>query len=408
MEFPSQESGRLNRTAHPAQRGEFDMREHLSPKRLTLVMWDNAFLMRHIPGGSFEDYDRVLDEAIERGYNTLRLDPMPQFVDLARPERVLSWPDPKLPFMPWNQNAAVDGPVGQWLIEFMEKLQKRRPSLNYTLSGWWFHNKSTSSWPTGPELLHRPTDHRQAAEVWVKFLEQWEKRFGFDGCIYVDLANEVPYFLPDYLKNYQEKTGLGWMALRTPEANQWLADDLNGGLAMLQRRFPQLRFTASIHGDVRWIDVPVDFDCLDVHFYAQADKRWERRTRFNEYQDGKILFCKDDWHKAFSDAATSTHRAMAPMLRARQRAILGAFAEWAERQGMPLTTSESWSSWFYIDAPDLDWGWLLDWSKWSVDDAIDYRMWGWTPHNYCQPQFANWRDVKWHQALTERFLRGGI
>jgi len=32
-------------------------------------------------------------------------------------------------------------------------------------------------------------------------------------------------------------------------------------------------------------------------------------------------------------------------------------------------------------------------------------MWGWTPHNYCQPQFANWRDIRWHRRLTERFLR---
>ena len=32
-------------------------------------------------------------------------------------------------------------------------------------------------------------------------------------------------------------------------------------------------FTASIHGDLRWLDVPLELDCLDVHFYADADPR---------------------------------------------------------------------------------------------------------------------------------------
>jgi hypothetical protein len=81
------------------------------------------------------------------------------------------------------------------------------------------------------------------------------------------------------------------------------------------------------------------------------------------------------------------------------------FANWAARRGAPLTTSEAWASWFYFDDPQLDWGWLLDWAKWSVEDAIAFKFWGWTPHNYVQPQFANWKDAKWHRTLNERFLQ---
>jgi hypothetical protein len=92
------------------------------------------------------------------------------------------------------------------------------------------------------------------------------------------------------------------------------------------------------------------------------------------------------------------------MLRARQRQQLSMFSEWSRYKGMPLTSSESWASWFYVDHPDLDWGWLLDWAEDTVEDAIDFKMWGWTPHNYVQPQFENWKDVKWHQKLTQKFL----
>ena len=45
----------------------YDMRDHLNPRRLTIAMWDVAYALRHQPGGSFADYDRVLDEAVERG-----------------------------------------------------------------------------------------------------------------------------------------------------------------------------------------------------------------------------------------------------------------------------------------------------------------------------------------------------
>jgi hypothetical protein len=32
-----------------------------------IVMWDQTFPLRHVTCESFEDYNRLLDEAIERG-----------------------------------------------------------------------------------------------------------------------------------------------------------------------------------------------------------------------------------------------------------------------------------------------------------------------------------------------------
>ena len=88
----------------------FDMREYLAPKRLTMAMWDMAYVLRHGAGGSYADYNRVLDETVERGYNTVRIDPMPQWIDLQRPDKVLHWPDPHWPFMPWLWNTVVTAP----------------------------------------------------------------------------------------------------------------------------------------------------------------------------------------------------------------------------------------------------------------------------------------------------------
>ena len=407
--YPAQHSGEVRRAGAGESAGVcgagggFDMREHLTPRRLTMAMWDVAYVLRHGQGGSFQDHDRVLDEAVERGYNTLRIDPMPQWVDLAHPERVLEWPDPKQPYMPWNWNTAVKGPVGQWVVEFVEKLH-RRAGLHYTLSGWWFLPGSPTS-PPVPEALRRPANMREGAEMWAVMLTEWKRRFGFERLVYVDIANETPYFFPDFEKRLKEATGAGWeVSAFTAAQIAYLKEEIGGALGLLRREFPEVRFTTSIHGDLRWLDVPVEMDCLDVHFYADADERWSKRTRFGEFS-GDGLFEKDAWFAEFSERAGKTARAVAPMLRARQRHKMAAFAQWGVERGMPLTTSEAWATWYYIDHPKLDWGWLLEWAKWSVEDAVDMGFWGWTPHNYCQPQFANWKDVTWHRALTERFLK---
>jgi hypothetical protein len=398
MDFPMQFSGGSAPPAIPEIKSLWDIRESLTPSRMTMVMWDQCYALRHGPGGSFQDYDRVLDEAIERGYNTLRLDPMLQWIDLAEPERQLHWPDPHQPFMPWNWNTEVTGPVGSWIIEFMEKLLSR--NLHYTLSAWWFCSEEQV-----PAPRRIPRSHVEAAEMWIKTLEQYKKRFGFNGLVYVDIANEVPYFLPGFMDSFRKETGEGWGVSKfSDKQTAFLSQDLNGAVALLAREFPELRFTASIHGDIRWLQVPLEFDCLDVHFYADADARWSTRTRFAEHMP--VLMTDDSWHKDFSDRCAKTHRAIAPMLRQRQRHKLSAFAARAAERGTPLTTTESWASWYYFDSPNLDWNWLLDWASWSVEDALEFKMWGWTPHNYCQPQFKNWQDIHWHQKLTNRFLKG--
>jgi hypothetical protein len=111
MIFPLHQTGAAqNHFAVPA--GIFNLRDRLNPRRLTTVMWDQAFLMRHVPGQSFADYDRVLDETIERGHNTLRLDPLPPIVDLTHPEELFRWEDPHTPNMPWCWRSAEQGPLG--------------------------------------------------------------------------------------------------------------------------------------------------------------------------------------------------------------------------------------------------------------------------------------------------------
>jgi hypothetical protein len=382
----------------------FDMRDHLRPRRLTMAMWDVAYVLRHAPGGAFADYDRVLNEAVERGYNTLRIDPMPQWIDLSHPERVLDWPNPHLPFMPWLWNTAVHGPAGEWMIEFVEKLNRHK-ELYYTMSGWWMGPGQSTLPSGGPPMLRNPANMLEGAEMWAVLLNDWKQRFGFDRLLYLDIANEMPYFFPHIQERFKKATGQDfWTPSKfSPEQIEFLKSEIDPALALLRKQFPELRFTTSIHGDLRWLDVPLELDCLDVHFYSDADPRWIERTRFDEFTRDH-LFETDRWFAEFSQRCTESAKAMAPMYRARQRFKMEQFSDWGNGRGAPITTSEGWASWFYIDNPKLDWSWLLEWAEWSVDDAIACGFWGWTPHNYAQPQFANWKNIGWHRAINERFL----
>ena len=50
--------------------------EHL-PSRLTISLWDFSWYTMTMSGEPFEDLDRAFAEAVERGYNTVRICAMP-------------------------------------------------------------------------------------------------------------------------------------------------------------------------------------------------------------------------------------------------------------------------------------------------------------------------------------------
>ena len=47
------------------------------PPRLTITLWDFSWYVRTGPGEPFEDLDTAFAEAVERGYNTVRICAMP-------------------------------------------------------------------------------------------------------------------------------------------------------------------------------------------------------------------------------------------------------------------------------------------------------------------------------------------
>ena len=396
-EYPSPVAGvpKFRGGDEPGVAPGWDIRSALAPSRLAIAMWDFAYLGRHCPGESMEDYPMVLGGLKSRGYNCVRIDPfahLPGWLD--NPDKVHIFPDENRPFLPWGWNRPFEAPVGRWIGDFIETVRDKE--ILYILSSWWL----LAGWP---ESCIKVTTLAQAAELMADLLGKWKKRFGFEGLVYVDLCNELPYFIHGFLDQGQREAGLDWGAATfNAEQTGWLAGQINPALGALRREFPELLFTISIHGDPRWIDVPVEFDCLDVHFYADVDQRWNARTRFSGFMER--FFTDQDWHAEFSDRWRRSKPAW-PMFRARQRDVIAQFSRWAIRRGMPLTTSEGWSAWYADNAPDYDLQPLIAWSEWALEDAIEFGFWGWTPHSYVQPQYGPlWTDEAWHRKMTGTFF----
>ncbi len=72
--------------------------------RLTISMWDFSWLHASHPGGAFADLERRVAEAVERGYNTLRVDCFPSRVLESESRFEKNW-DPAVNVPQWGQRA---------------------------------------------------------------------------------------------------------------------------------------------------------------------------------------------------------------------------------------------------------------------------------------------------------------
>ena len=70
---------------------------------------------------------------------------------------------------------------------------------------------------------------------------------------------------------------------------------------------------------------------------------------------------------------------------------------------MPLITTECWAIVDYKDWPLLKWDWVKDLCAIGARRAASSGRWlAIATSNFCGPQFVGmWRDVAWHQQLTQ-------
>jgi hypothetical protein len=159
----------------------YDIREHLTPRRATIAMWDFSWLNAHYPGGSFADFDRVTDELLERDFNTVRIEAFPWIVgQLKRPDEVVTISGN--PLANWGMSDRDRAhAVGSELAEFMAIARRKR--FGVILSTWGYGCREYPD--RQPEAF---------TEVWEKTLSFLQERDLLDHVLYIDLDQEFPHF----------------------------------------------------------------------------------------------------------------------------------------------------------------------------------------------------------------------
>jgi len=144
---------------------------------LAITMWDFSWLERRWPGAGYEDWDLILDELKERGYDAVRIDPYPHLL-ASDPQR--EWE--LLPV--WNQQVWGSPALNRVNIQpalnqFLEKCRER--AIKVALSSWFRQDRDDKRL-----LIKTPQD---LGGVWQQTLENIADAGLLDTILYVDLCN---------------------------------------------------------------------------------------------------------------------------------------------------------------------------------------------------------------------------
>ncbi|MEA1951666.1 MAG: cellulase-like family protein [Planctomycetota bacterium] len=380
-----------------------DIRKDLEPARLTIAMWDFSWLYCHYPGGAFEDYDKVTDELLQRGFNTVRIDAFPMVIDQLisdKQEKFKVPADPLRNWGPsekeWEHNAIAE------LIDFMTITKAK--GISVILSSW------------GKGDRKRYSNRKRFWKAWETVLDILQEKGLLDHVLYVDFDQEFPYFSPfaaelkrlskkrpkktANLPNAMQQAGAGTGAWNHAQ-REFVKEYFETTLAHFHEKYPGVRFTFSLTSfwrEVRSIK-PAGLDVLELHIwikgqlneYTGFNKLKKNRDPANDYKSYMAGICEAMKHQ---DA-----------LRKHMRQQLDTARSWAKELRVPLTTTEAWGPWWHMDHPDLQWPWLYDWCEYCIGLSSEYGFWGSTPWNYSHPYWKNWANIEWYRKVNTRFLQ---
>lgn len=392
----------------------YDMRNDLSPQRLTIAMWDFSWLFMHYPGGAFEDYDKVTNELLERGFNTIRIDAFPLIIGKldSLNQQITIQGDP---LRNWgaSDKDRLHSPVNE-LIKLLEITKAKK--INVILSSWGNGCKEF------PDILKDYADRKVFWSAWERILDILKEKNLLDQIVYVDFDQEFPFFSPflaeiNRLGVIQKenktssagamedagKTRSGYDRLAwNPAQMDFVHELLSSTLNHFQKKYPGSRFTFSLTAffeEVRALKLNL-FDVLELHIWMSASPRFGARSQFDATIKDRGIHDYSD----YMDRINQTMKSVRPMLMKDMHNRLSLAKEWSEEIGAPLVTTESWGPWWHMDHKDLDWKWLYDWCEECMGLASDYGLWGATPWNYSHPYWANWENIQWYQKVNNGFL----
>jgi len=353
-------------------------------KPYAITMWDFSWIERRWTGAGYEDWELILDELADRGYNAVRIDAFPHFIAYNRSKtwelipcwKYQCWGSPGI-----NRISNVEDA----LIKFIKLCRDR--DIKVALSTWFREDHDNVRMNiTTPEELGR---------VWMSVLDLIDEA-GLSGCIlYVDLCNEFPLSIWAPFLYRDKALDLVTFDSRT---TTFIKDWMHKSIDYLRSKYPEHDYCFSFCTELNNYqeqDVTY-FDLLEPHIWMSGFTSFWSDLGFTEtetslklgydlLQKSKELYYSDveKWHKGLLKA-------------------IHLVRDWSIEAKKPLVTTECWAVGDYCDYPLLDWEWVKKCCEFGVCEALKTKRWvAIATSNYCGPQFVGmWRDIEWHKKIT--------
>ena len=354
----------------------------VSPRAIT--MWDFSWLERRWPGAGYEDWDKVLDELLERGYNAIRIDAYPHLIA----------EDPTKKWMlneVWNQQVWGSPDLNEVQVQpnlnkFLEKCKER--DIKVGLSSWYRQDVD--------DIRMKITTADKMADCWISTLRTIETDGLLDTVLYVDLCNEWPgnLWAPFFSSRYPHVV---WGQWHKEESLQWMKH----ALTRMRKEYPDMPFLFSFdNGDVlKYEEIDTSFLDLYEHHIWMVHQNNSEFYKLVDYKDGQY---SPEAYKKVVKVAEKLYKEKPSYWQKLLTDKIELTGKIAKRTGRPLITTECWGIVDYKDWPLLNWDWVKELCALGTVTAAQTGMWaGIATSNFCGPQFVGmWRDVKWHQHLT--------
>ena len=351
-----------------------------------IAMWDFSWLERRWPGAGFEDWDRALDELVERGYDAVRIDAFPHLI-AADPRR--TWLlKPQWDVQDWGAPTLVRVEILPALHDFLARCHSR--GIKVGLSTWFREDAD--------DVRRQISNPEKLAAIWRTTLRGIAEAGLLDAILYVDLCNEWPG--PAWAPFVDPP--LDWGAWRDPRSLLWM----RGAIAALRPGFEELPMlfsgTSNLASEYRTGDAKM-MDAIDFHIWmaqGNADEfygivgyaydRFSEKSYHNLQLHAADLYASkpDHWRKLLTDQISEAAAA-------------------SKVANLPCMTTECWGPVDYKDWPMLPWDWVKELCALGTLASSQTGRWlAIATSNFCAPQFVGmWKDVGWHRELT-RSIKG--
>lgn len=405
-------------SAHAATTDYFDRKT-----RLTISMWDFSWLFASHPGGAYADLEHRVTEAVERGYNTLRVDCFPSRMLESESRFETNW-DSAVNLPCWGQ-CAIDFScnVRGKVLQLSELCRKH--GLWLGLDCWdkghmlsQAQNKLNGDGNLIAEVDEEGTFTRYG-EMWAKALKLMREDGVLERAVWIAPMNEVPHFAGRHLttlaKLPKQPLNEGETQLSRSQSvdpiyrriNQWMAEPIKAevahdGIPLSYSSLGLENFAA------RLTDL---YDLVDVHFMPQVILDTEDRAAFklvgSRAPDGRFADMQKFNLRAFSQAWDQACRkhypAMLERVRVYHQAALGRLTL-ASGKKLAAIVTESFGPCFWPDHPQVSWDWYKRYNSDALRVVAGMDFKGSSLSNYAEPLFSLWNDRNWHWTSNVYFL----